>query len=72
MYVTDVCILILFVKHNILCLNVEKHYACYTLYVETSKPDVLCDDVDQSRIELDPVCCKKQQKKFLTSYWFVE
>ena len=23
------------------------------LYVETSKPDVLCDDVDQSRIELD-------------------
>ena len=22
--------------------------------------------------ELEPVCCKKQQKKFLTSYWFVE
>ena len=21
---------------------------------------------------LEPVCCKKQQKKFLTSYWFVE
>ena len=21
---------------------------------------------------LDPVCCKKQQKKFLTSYWFVK
>ena len=21
---------------------------------------------------LEPVCCEKQQKKFLTSYWFVE
>ena len=21
---------------------------------------------------LEPVCCKKEQKKFLTSYWFVE
>jgi hypothetical protein len=21
---------------------------------------------------LEPVCCKKQQKKFLSSYWFVE
>ena len=25
-----------------------------------------------SRAVLEPVCCKKQQKKFLTSYWFVE
>jgi hypothetical protein len=22
--------------------------------------------------DLEPVCCKKQQKKFLTSYYFVE
>ena len=22
--------------------------------------------------QLEPVCCKKQQKKFLTSFWFVE
>ena len=21
---------------------------------------------------LEPVCCKKQQKKFMTSYWFVQ
>ena len=21
---------------------------------------------------LEPVCCEKQQKKFLTSYWFAE
>ena len=21
---------------------------------------------------LEPVCCKKQQKKFLTNYWFAE
>ena len=21
---------------------------------------------------LEPICCKKQKKKFLTSYWFVE
>ena len=23
-------------------------------------------------LNLEPVCCKKQKKKFLTSYWFVE
>ena len=23
-------------------------------------------------VHLEPVCCKKQQKKFLTSYWFAE
>ena len=30
---------------------------------------------DDARIglrKLEPVCCKKQQKKFLTSYWFAE
>ena len=25
-----------------------------------------------SEFSLEPVCCKKQQKYFLTSYWFVE
>ena len=24
------------------------------------------------KIALEPVCCKKAKKKFLTSYWFVE
>ena len=23
-------------------------------------------------LKLEPICCKKHQKKFLTSYWFVE
>ena len=26
----------------------------------------------QTLTQLEPVCCKKQQKKFLTSYWFAE
>ena len=29
-------------------------------------------DVNWTFQELEPVCCKKQQKKFLTSYWFAE
>ena len=30
-----------------------------------------CIGVD-SAFYLEPVCCKKKQKKILTSYWFVE
>ena len=26
----------------------------------------------RGEVSLEPVCCKKQQKKLLTSYWFVE
>ena len=29
-------------------------------------------EVNNGALLLEPVCCKKQQKKFLTSYWFAE
>ena len=39
-----------------------KKYLLHLLYITTKLYTVL----------LEPVCCKKQQKKFLTSYWFVD
>ena len=33
---------------------------------------ILMEDSQTFLLLLEPVCCKKQEKKFLTSYWFAE
>ena len=42
------------------------------LFDKTAKLGKASEDAYKQRGWLESVCCKKQQKKFLTSYWFVE
>ena len=42
----------------------------YVLHLR--QEDNIVQKVIFRRLLLEPDCCKKQQKKFLTSYWFVE
>ena len=37
-----------------------------------SRLEIQVSTVHYSLVFLEPVCCEKQQKTFLTSYWFVE
>ena len=40
--------------------------------VDSNIQDWVFDLMNKLYALLEPVCCKKQHKKFLTSYWFVE